>query len=155
VSTSEIGGSASRSDAARRGVSHTSGWVPGLAVFAGVMMILGGIFEMMAGLVALFENKVYVAGARYLFAFDLTTWGWIHLLLGALVAAAGVGVITGQLWSRVVGITLAAVSALANFVFLPYYPIWSLLVIALDVFVISALCVYNRDVASDVAAESR
>jgi hypothetical protein len=119
MSTSEIGGRASRSDATPRGVSHTSGWVTGLAVFAGAMMILGGIFQMMAGLVALFENKVYVAGARYLFAFDLTTWGWIHLLLGALVTAAGVRVITGQLWSRVVGITLAALSALANFVFLP------------------------------------
>jgi hypothetical protein len=155
VSTSDIGGSASRSDAAPRGVSHTSGWVTGLAVFAGAMMILGGIFEMVAGLVALFENKVYVAGARYLFAFDLTTWGWIHLLLGALVAAAGFGVITGQLWSRVVGITLAALSALANFLFLPYYPIWSLLVIALDVFIIWALCLYSRDAASDVAAERR
>jgi hypothetical protein len=155
VSTSDIGGSASRSDAAPRGVSHTSGLVTGLAVFAGAMMILGGIFQMMAGLVALFENKVYVAGARYLFAFDLTTWGWIHLLLGALVAAAGFGVITGQLWSRVVGITLAALSALVNFVFLPYYPIWSLIVIALDVFVIWALCLYNRDAASDVAAERR
>jgi hypothetical protein len=155
VSTSESGGSASRSDAAPRGVPHTSGLVTGLAVFAGAMMILGGIFEMMAGLVALFENEVYVAGARYLFAFDLTTWGWIHLLLGVLVVAAGVGVITGQLWSRVVGITLSALSALANFVFLPYYPIWSLLVIALDVFVIWALCLYNRDAASDVAAERR
>ena len=155
MSTSDIDGSASQYDAAPRGVSHTSGLVTGLAVFAGAMMIMGGIFQMIAGLVALFENEVYVLGARYLFAFDLTTWRWIHLLLGALVAAAGVGVITGQLWSRIVGITLAIVSAFANFMFLPYYPIWSLLVIVLDVFVIWALCLYNRDAANDVAAERR
>jgi hypothetical protein len=145
---SEIGSSDPRYDAApRAGVPETSPWVTGLAVFAGTMMIIAGVFELIAGLVALFENEVYVAGARYVFAFDLTTWGWIHLLVGALVAAAGIGVLSGQLWGRIVGITMAIVSALANFVFIPYYPIWSLLVIALDVFVIWALCHYNRDAA--------
>jgi uncharacterized membrane protein len=69
------------------------------------------------------------------------------LLLGALVAAAGIGVLSGQLWGRIVGITLAILSAFANFLFIPYYPIWSLLVIALDVFVIWALCLYNHDAA--------
>ena len=156
MSTSEIGSNDPRYDAAPlAGDPQASGWVTGLALFAGVMMIMIGVFQIVAGLVALFENDVYVAGARYLFAFDLTTWGWIHLLLGALVAAAGIGVLSGQLWGRIVGITLAILSAFANFLFIPYYPIWSLLVIALDFFVIWALCLYDRDVASDVAAERR
>lgn len=100
------------------------------------------------GIVALVRNEIYVATPRYLFAFDLTTWGWIQLILGIVVAIAGVGVITGQLWGRLVGITLAALSMLANFAFIPYYPLWSLSIIALNVFVIWALCVYNRDTAA-------
>jgi vacuolar-type H+-ATPase subunit I/STV1 len=148
MSTSEIGSSDPRYDAAPLARDpQAAGWVTGLAFFAGAMMIMIGVFQIVAGLVALFENEVYVAGTRYLFAFDLTTWGWIHLLLGALVAAAGIGVLSGQLWGRIVGITLALLSAFANFLFIPYYPVWSLLVIALDVFVIWALCLYNRDAA--------
>ena len=108
-------------------------------------MIITGVFNAMEGVVALARNEVYVATPRYLFAFDLTTWGWIQVILGIVVVVAGVGVITGQLWGRVVGITIAALTMLANFAFIPYYPIWSLLIIALNVFVIWALCVYNRD----------
>ena len=111
-------------------------------------MIIGGVFNAMEGIVALARNEIYVATPRYLFAFDLTTWGWIQLILGIVVAIAGVGVITGQLWGRLVGITLAALSMLANFAFIPYYPVWSLSIIALNVFVIWALCVYNRDTAA-------
>ena len=104
----------------------------------------------MEGGVALFRNEVYIATPRYLFAFDLTTWGWIQLILGliVLVAGFGFGVVTGQLWGRVVGITIGLLSMLANFAFIPYYPVWSLLIIALNVFVIWALCVYNRDAAA-------
>ena len=97
------------------------------------------------GVVALARNEVYIATPRYLFAFDLTTWGWIQIILGIIVVVAGVGVITGQLWGRVVGITIAALTMLANFAFIPYYPVWSLLIVALNVFVIWALCVYDRD----------
>ena len=127
--------------------SHNS-WVVGLSLFAGILMIIGGVFNAMEGIVALARNEIYVATPRYLFAFDLTTWGWIQLILGIVVAIAGVGVITGQLWGRLVGITLAALSMLANFAFIPYYPLWSLSIIALNVFVIWALCVYNRDTAA-------
>ena len=123
-------------------------WVVGLSLFAGILMIIGGVFNAMEGIVALARNEIYVATPRYLFAFDLTTWGWIQLILGIVVAIAGVGVITGQLWGRLVGITLAALSMLANFAFIPYYPLWSLSIIALNVFVIWALCVYNRDTAA-------
>jgi hypothetical protein len=95
----------------------------------------------------LFQNEIYVVGARYLFTFDVTTWGWIHLLVGIVVGLAGVAVLTGQLWGRVVGIGLAVLSMIASFMFIPYYPVWSLLIIALDVFVIWALCSYDREAA--------
>ena len=130
--------------------SSPSGWAVGLSLFAGIVMIIGGVFNAMEGIVALARNEIYVATPRYLFAFDLTTWGWIQLILGIVVAIAGVGVITGRLWGRLVGITLAALSMLANFAFIPYYPLWSLSIIALNVFVIWALCVYNRDTAASL-----
>jgi hypothetical protein len=130
--------------------ARTGGWVVGLSLFAGVIMIITGVFNAMEGVVALARSEVYLATPRYIFAFDLTTWGWTHILIGIIVLAAGFGVITGQLWGRVVGITIALLSMLANFAFIPYYPVWSLLIIALNVFVIWALCVYNRDAAAAV-----
>jgi hypothetical protein len=125
----------------------TSPWSSGLALFAGTLMIIGGVFEAIAGLVALFENELYVVGVDYVLSFDVTTWGWIHLLVGIAVAVAGGAVLTGRLWGRVVGIGLATLSMIANFLFIPYYPVWSLLIIALDVFVIWALCSYDREAA--------
>jgi hypothetical protein len=118
----------------------TSPWKTGLLVFAGTIMIVGGIFQFLAGLVALFRNEVYVVGLNYVYSFDVTTWGWIHLIVGIVVALAGVAVLTGQIWGRVVGVGLAVISMLTNFMFIPYYPLWSLLIIALNVFVIWALC---------------
>ena len=125
--------------------SHSSGLARGFAVFAGVIMIMAGAFHAFAGLAALFENEFYAATPNYVFQFDVTAWGWIHLLLGVLVLVAGYSVLSGQTWARVVGMILAGVSALANFMFIPYYPFWSLLIIALDVFVIWALAVYNPE----------
>ena len=124
-----------------------SSWAAGFAFFAAVLMICIGIYQALVGLVALFRNEFYMVTADYLYKFDVTAWGWIHLLLGALVVFAGFGVMSGALWGRGVGIALAVLSLIANFLFIPYYPIWSLLIIALDVFVISALCVYDREAA--------
>ena len=128
--------------------ADTAGWVVGLSLFAGILMMITGLFNAMEGVVALARNEVYVLTPRYLFAFDLTTWGWIQIVLGIIVLAAGIGVVTGRLWGRVVGITIAALTMLANFAFIPYYPIWSMLIIALNVFVIWALCIYDRDTAT-------
>ncbi|GAY10031.1 hypothetical protein [Pseudonocardia sp. N23] len=128
--------------------AHPAGWVVGASRFAGILMIIIGVFGAVEGIVALFRNEVYVAAREYVFTFDLTTWGWVHLLIGILLTAAGAGVLAGRLWGRAVGIALATLSALANFAFIPYYPVWSLLVIALDIVVIWALCVYDRDAAS-------
>jgi hypothetical protein len=129
------------------GRAKPSGWVIGLAVFAGVLMIITGFFQVIAGLVALFQNEIYVVGPQYVVSFDVTTWGWIHLLVGIALILAGCAVLTGQLWGRVIGIGIAALSMIANFAFVPYYPFWALAIIALDVFVIWALCSYDREAA--------
>jgi hypothetical protein len=124
------------------------GWAIGFIVFAAVMMMMTGAFQALAGLVAIFENEFYVATRNYLFQFDATSWGWIHLIVGVIVALAGFALLSGATWARVVGITLAVLSAIANFLFIPYYPFWSLLIIALDVFVIWALAVHGGKVTT-------
>jgi hypothetical protein len=116
-----------------------SGWAVGGIVFAGTLMILIGIFQAFAGLAAIFEDQFYVATPNYLLEFDVTAWGWIHLIIGIVVVLAGFSLFAGTTWSRVVGIMLAVLSAIANFLFIPYYPFWSLLMIALAVWVIWAL----------------
>ena len=139
--------SAKRTDNATT-TSRPSTTAIGLTVFAGVMMIVLGVMQVIQGAVALFNDDFYVVGQEWVFEFDLTTWGWIHLLVGVLLAVAGFFVFQGALWARLVGIAVAAVSIVLNFMWLPYYPIWSLLIIALDVFVIWALTVHGRDIAT-------
>jgi hypothetical protein len=126
---------------------QASPWAAGFIAFAGVMMIMAGAFQSIAGLVAIFENEFYVTTPNYMLQFDATTWGWIHLLMGLLVLFAGFAVLSGQVWGRVVGITLATLSAIANFAFIPYYPFWSMTIIAVDIFVIWALAAHGRDLA--------
>ncbi|GAA1552762.1 hypothetical protein GCM10009789_02920 [Kribbella sancticallisti] len=125
--------------------TEVTGWV-GWVLFAGVIMLINGSFSAIAGLVALFKDRYYlVQSDRLVISIDFTAWGWVHLLLGVLVAAAGIGALTGQTWARVVGVVLASVSAIVNFGFLAAYPLWSTIVIALDVFVIYALVVHGRE----------
>jgi hypothetical protein len=135
------------SSAAGRAGEETSGSAVGFILFAGIMMIMVGCFQFFEGLVAVFNDTFYVATRNYIFQFDATTWGWIHLILGLLVAFAGWGLLSGQTWARVVAITLAVLSAIANFLWLPYYPFWALLIIAVDVFVIWAIAAHGREVA--------
>jgi len=125
-------------------VEKVSGWTVGFVVFAAVMLMIIGAFQVIAGIAAIFEDEFFVVGPNYVYDVDVTVYGWIHLLLGVIMFLAGLGVMAGAAWARVVGITLASLSAIANFFFIPYYPLWSILVIALDVAVIWALCVYGR-----------
>jgi hypothetical protein len=127
------------SSPASRADRQTTSWSVGFILFAAIMMIMVGVFQALQGLVAIFENEFYVATRNYLFQLDATSWGWIHLLLGLVVAFAGYGLLSGRTWARAVAITLALLSAISNFLFIPYYPFWSLLIIALDVFVIWAV----------------
>lgn len=122
-----------------------SGWV-GWVFFAGLMMIMVGSFHAIAGLVALFKDEYYLVGKSGLaWSVDYTTWGWVHLILGVVVALAGIGIMLGQTWARVVGIIVAMLSAIANIAFLAAYPVWSALIITLDVVVIYALVVHGRE----------
>jgi hypothetical protein len=122
-----------------------SAWVGGLTMVAAVMMLIIGILQALDGIAALVNDKVYVTTPNYIYAFDLTGWGWIHLLLGVLVAVVGVAIMQGQTWGRWVGIGLVGLSLIANFLFIPYYPIWSLVIIALEVAVIAALATHRPD----------
>ena len=120
-----------------------SGSAVGFTVFAAVMMIMVGVWQALAGLIAIFENEFYVQTRNYLLKFDATTWGWIHLILGLVMAFAGWGLFSGRTWARTVAIILAVLSAIANFAFIPYYPFWSLLIITLDIFVIWAVAAHG------------
>jgi hypothetical protein len=116
-----------------------SGWATGGVIFAGVIMIVLGIFQAIAGIAAIADDQFYVVTRNYAFDLDVTAWGWIHLLLGIVVALSGFALLAGRAWAAVVAIVLAVISAVANFFFIPYYPFWSLLVIGLDIWVIWAL----------------
>jgi hypothetical protein len=125
--------------------TEPSSWAVGAILFAAVMMMMAGLFQIIAGVAALFENDFYVSTSNYVFHFDVTTWGWIHLVIGLLVGVAGFGVLRGNLVARILGIGIAALSAVTNFMFIPYYPLWSITIIALDIFVIWALAAHGRD----------
>ena len=126
-----------------------SGWTAWV-IFAGVIMAMIGSFHVIAGLVALFNDEYYVTSSSGLvLTFDYTAWGWGHLLYGLLVAAAGCGAIVGQTWARMVGVVLAALSAVVNMVFIAAYPLWSIIIITLDVIVIYALIVHGRELKDE------
>jgi hypothetical protein len=116
-----------------------SGWAVGGVVFAATMMLVIGTFQMIAGLVAIIDDEFYVVGREYTFELDTTAWGWIHLLLGILLAVCGWALFARNVWAGVAAIVLAGLSAIANFFFIPYYPFWSIVIIALDVWVIWSL----------------
>jgi hypothetical protein len=143
-------GSAVSNDAYSRAGRQTSGWAVGLIMFAAIIIIMVGVFQALQGLVAIFENEFYVATRNYLFQFDATSWGWIHLILGLVVAFAGWGLLSGRTWARALAIALAVLSAIANFLFIPYYPFWSLLIITLDIFVIWAITAHGGDLREPV-----
>jgi hypothetical protein len=118
---------------------EVSGWAVGGMVFAATMMVLIGVFQALAGLVAIFNDEFYIVSQNYTFDLDVSAWGWIHLLVGLAVLATGFGLFTRRPWAAVTAIVLAMLSAVTNFFFIPYYPVWALVVIALDIFVIWAL----------------
>jgi hypothetical protein len=122
-------------------------WV-GWVYFASVMMILAGGLEIIAGLVALLKDDFYVVAQRTLIAFNFTTWGWIHLIVGVLLVSAGVAVLAGSLWARVIAVFLAVSSLLANLAFLNAYPIWSITAIVINALVIYALTIHGNELKS-------
>jgi hypothetical protein len=135
-------------DSARSASGRTdpSGWAVGWTVFAAVMLMVQGCWWIFAGLVALLNNEFYVVGQEYIFQLDITTWGWIHLLVGAVLLAAGFALFGGATWARGVGVIVAALAMLIGFAWLPWYPVWALLFIAISAGVIWALTAHGKDI---------
>jgi hypothetical protein len=120
--------------------SHSeNAWAEGIGIFAGAALLTVGIFQFLEGVAAAAKDDVFVSTRNYVYEFDLTTWGWIHIVVGILVALVGGAILVGKKWALVAGVVIAMVSALMNFVWLPYYPAWAILIIAFDIAVIWAL----------------
>lgn len=131
------------SESLSRNTSRKSGgsmWAAGASVFAASVLLMVGILQVLQGLVAVVNGTDFLVKApNYLFAFNASTWGWIHLIVGLCLAATGLLIFTGHAAARLVGVVLAGLSAVLNFLWLPYYPIWGLVIIAFDVYVIWGL----------------
>lgn len=123
-------------------MAHSSAgraWARGGTIFGATVLMVIGVFQLLIGIAAILRDQFLVVTPNYLYEFDSTTWGLIHLGVGALAVVAGAFVLTGAAWARAIGIALAAASAIANFFFLPFYPLWSLLIIAAAIWVIWSL----------------
>jgi hypothetical protein len=125
-------------------VPTRSGWA-GWIGFAGVMMIIGGMLNALYGLIAVINDEWVVWGNRASVYLDISQWGWVHLIMGLVVVLCGIGVFSGNVLARTVGVLVAALSLVANFFFLPAYPLWAMTVIVIDALVIWALIVHGHE----------
>jgi hypothetical protein len=121
-----------------------TGWV-GWVWFAGLMLIVVGLFNIIDGLVAIVNRDFFVPTRAGLLVFNLAGWGWVHLLLGIVLVIVGVAVLTGQLWARVAAVILVILNAVTQLLFMSAYPVWSLIVIILDIVVLYALIVHGEE----------
>ena len=124
---------------ASRDSARVSSWAIGGMTFAASIMVLIGGFQVIAGLAAIINDQFYVVARHYAFDIDVTAWGWIHLIVGVFMFFTGLALFAGRTWAAVTALVLAMLSAVSNFFFLPYYPWWALVVIALDAWVIWSL----------------
>lgn len=123
-----------------RSHQRSASWAGGLVAFGAVMLMIGGTLDVLRGIVAIADDDIIVNTPNYVFKFDTTGWGWIHLLLGALAVLVGASLFNGRTWARAVGVLLAGLLLITSFLTLPYYPVWSLVLIAVYGFIIWALC---------------
>jgi hypothetical protein len=121
-----------------------SGWAIGGVLLAATLMLLMGLWGILAGISAIASDAIFLTAEDYTYDVDLSAWGWVHLVLGVLSVIAGFALFTGATWARIVGIILAVLAAVNYFLFLPFYPIWSIIVIAVSVFIIWALATTSR-----------
>jgi hypothetical protein len=120
-----------------------AGWV----TFAGIILITVGIFQAFAGLVGILEDEILVVTPDYLVQLDATTWGWVHMIIGLIVVAAGFGIFSGNVLARTVGVFAAVGSMISMFFWLPWYPVWAIIVISMNIAIIWALTVHGRVLA--------
>jgi hypothetical protein len=130
--------STSRSSLATPG--QPSGLAYGTVLAAGIVMLIGGILEFFRGLTALFTNTLYVSTPKYILEFNVTSWGWVHLIWGLVLVAAGGLIVAGRRLGRILALVPASIAVILNFVSMPWYPLWSMVLLAINVFVIWALC---------------
>lgn len=126
------------------GYREPSGAAIGLTMLAAVFMMVTGVLGFFEGLAAVIRGSFFVTLPNYAFSLSATSWGVVHIILGALLFIAGAALLADQTWARMVGVALAAFMMIANFVYLPYYPVWAIVVIALNAFVIWALLTPRR-----------
>jgi hypothetical protein len=119
-------------------------WQSGWVVFAAVMMIFGGTMSILEGVTAILKDDVLVVTRNYAYTFNTTSWGWLHLALGIVVVCAGLALFSGALWSRIAAVLIAGASMVFQFMWLPHYPLWALVLIAIDAFVIWAVCTMDH-----------
>jgi hypothetical protein len=130
-------------------MERKSGWAIGFTVFAAIILLMIGSAQIIAGLAGIFENEFYVRTPNYFLEADASAWGWVHLIWGVLVLVGGLGLLRGSLWGRTLGVIAAAGSMLVNFAFIPLYPVWAIVIIALNVAVIWALTAHGRDIVGE------
>jgi hypothetical protein len=128
--------------------NEPSGVAIGFTAFAAFLMILVGIFHIIWGIAAIAEDEFFVVSPNYVFNLDVTGWGWVQLLAGIIVLLAGVSLFKGAVWARTVAVIIVGVSAIGNFMTVPYYPLWSLAVLLIDIVIIWALTTHGRDIAA-------
>ncbi|MFF1494438.1 hypothetical protein [Streptomyces sp. NPDC058304] len=112
----------------------------GTTVLAGALMIFGGAMAIFEGISAVVKDPLFIATRHYVFEFSLAGWGWVHLIVGIVLVLAGCAVLSGALWARYFGVFVAGLGAVANFLWIPYYPLWATILVAVDLFIIWALC---------------
>uniref|UniRef100_A0AAU1HXB5 DUF7144 domain-containing protein n=1 Tax=Streptomyces sp. NBC_00180 TaxID=2903632 RepID=A0AAU1HXB5_9ACTN len=116
-----------------------TGWATGALVFAGVLMLVNGLLAILQGISAIAEDDVYGSVGDYVYKINLMAWGWVLLGIGIVAVCVGYGILRGAWWARITGIFLASLSMVAHFLFLPYTPVWSVIMVGIDFFVILAL----------------
>ena len=125
-----------------RSTGHADDRGVGLVFFAGVMLLMVGFFNLIDGIAAIANSHVFIANAHYVFG-DLRGWGWVVLILGVLQLLAGVGVLVDNPVARWFGVVVVGLNAIAQMLFIPAYPFWSLMIIAVDVVAVYGLCAYG------------
>lgn len=115
-------------------------WAASGVVFAGVLMLVEGVLGILKGIVGIADDDVYASVGDYTFKFDVTAWGWIHLILGIVLAVVGAGLLKGATWAKGTAVVIVALDIILNFLWLPYTPLWGLISIAIGVFIIWSLC---------------
>ncbi|NMM85820.1 hypothetical protein B2J88_15840 [Rhodococcus sp. SRB_17] len=119
------------------------GIAAGTTFAAAILLLAAGLVSVLQGIAALADNNLFVVGINYTYQFDITTWGWIHVILGAVGIVVALGLFAGASWARGLAFVIAALSIVANFLWMPYYPLWSILIIALDIVVIWAVATWR------------